>query len=81
MEIKHCPIFAHLHDVEEWPTLPSARGHLIHFAPSRFCRRLKHGIGEDLIFSCYMYATEELCHKGTLYKSYADLVCPNISCC
>ena len=23
-------------------------------------------------FSCYIYATEELCHKGTLYKSYAE---------
>ena len=30
--------------------------------------RLKHGIGADLIFSCYIYATEELCHKGTLYR-------------
>ena len=34
--------------------------------------RLKHGIGADLSFSCYIYATEELCHKATLYKSYAE---------
>ena len=26
-------------------------------------------------FSCYIYATEELCHKGTLYKSYAERHC------
>ena len=32
----------------------------------------KHGIGTDLSFSCYIYATEELCHKGTLYKSCAE---------
>ena len=28
-----------------------------------------------LIVSCYIYATEELCHKGTLYKSYAEKHC------
>ena len=38
--------------------------------------RLKHGIGADLVFfSCYIYATEDLCHNGTLYKSYADRHC------
>ena len=37
--------------------------------------QVKHGIGADLIFSCYIYATEELCHKGTLYKSCADRHC------
>ena len=26
-------------------------------------------------FSCYIYATEELCHKGTLYRSYAERRC------
>ena len=39
------------------------------------CKRLKHGIGADLIFSCYIFATEELCHKGTFYKSYAERQC------
>ena len=37
--------------------------------------RQRHGIGADLIFSCYIYATEELCHKVTLYKSYAERHC------
>ena len=37
--------------------------------------RLKHGIGADLSCSCYIYATEELCHKGTLYKMYAERHC------
>ena len=37
--------------------------------------RLKHGIGADLSFSCYIFATEELCHKGTLFKSYAKRHC------
>ena len=31
---------------------------------------LKHGIGADLIFSRYIYGTEKLCHKGTLYRVY-----------
>ena len=26
-------------------------------------------------FSCYIYATEELCHKGTIYKRYAERHC------
>ena len=26
-------------------------------------------------FSCYIYATEELCHKGTLNKSYVEKHC------
>ena len=34
--------------------------------------RLKHDIGAELFFLCYIYATEELCYKGTLYKSYAE---------
>ena len=37
--------------------------------------QLKHGIGADLIFSWYFYATEELIHKGALYKSYAERHC------
>ena len=37
--------------------------------------RLKHGIGVDLIFSSYIYATGELCQKGTFYKSYAERHC------
>ena len=36
--------------------------------------RLKHGIGADF-FSCYIYATEELCLKRTLSKSYAKRHC------
>ena len=33
------------------------------------CPALKHGIGADLIcFSCYIYATGELCHKGSLHR-------------
>ena len=32
-------------------------------------KRLKHGIGGNFIFfSSYIYATEKLCHKGTLYN-------------
>ena len=27
------------------------------------------------VFSCYIYTTEELCHKGTLFKSYAERHC------
>ena len=27
------------------------------------------------VFSCFIYATEELCHKGTLYKNYAESHC------
>ena len=30
--------------------------------------QLKLGIGADLIFSRYIYGTEKLCHKGTLYR-------------
>ena len=37
--------------------------------------RLKHGIGAELFFSCYIYATEKLCHKRTRYKSYAERHC------
>ena len=33
---------------------------------------MRHGIGADLSFSCYIYATEELRNKGTLYKSDAE---------
>ena len=41
-------------------------GHEINY--QSFFTRLKHGIGADFIFfSCYIYATEKLCHKGTLY--------------
>ena len=49
----------------ESSTLP-----LSHCATStaNLCYRLKHGIGADLSFSCYIYATKELCHKGTLYR-------------
>ena len=38
-------------------------------------KQLKHGIGAVLIFLCYIYATEEMCHKRTLYKSYEERHC------
>ena len=40
--------------------------------------RLKHSIGADLIFSYYINATEELCHEGTRYKSFAEMHCQNL---
>ena len=27
------------------------------------------------VFSCYIYVTEELCHKGTFYKCYEERHC------
>ena len=42
---------------------------------SQILFRLKHDIGADLIILCYIYATEDLCHKGTLNKSNAERHC------